>query len=60
MIKTFLVALVAAVSLNTAHARDPMIKERYMNCGDWTSKCTALIEHYDGTWELQAYSPKPS
>lgn len=44
----------------TGHTHDPIIKERYMNCGDWTSKCTALIEHYDGTWELQAYSPKPS
>jgi UDP-2,3-diacylglucosamine pyrophosphatase LpxH len=25
---------------------------RYMNCGDWVESCTALAEHYDGTFEL--------
>ena len=24
----------------------------YMNTGDWVESCTALVEHYDGTWEL--------
>ena len=24
----------------------------YMNCGDWVESCTALVEHYDGTWEI--------
>ena len=36
----------------TGHTHDPMIKDRYMNCGDWTHNCTALIEHYDGSWEI--------
>lgn len=25
---------------------------RYMNCGDWVESCTALAEHFDGTFEL--------
>jgi UDP-2,3-diacylglucosamine pyrophosphatase LpxH len=24
----------------------------YMNDGDWVESCTALVEHYDGTWEI--------
>lgn len=24
----------------------------YLNCGDWVESCTALVEHYDGTWEI--------
>ena len=33
----------------TGHTHDPMIKDRYMNCGDWVTNCTALVEHMDGT-----------
>lgn len=36
----------------TGHTHDPMIKERYMNCGDWVTNCTALVEHMDGTWQI--------
>lgn len=36
----------------SGHTHDPVIEETYMNCGDWTSKCSALIENYDGSWEL--------
>lgn len=25
---------------------------RYMNCGDWVESCTALVENFDGTFEL--------
>ena len=25
---------------------------KYMNCGDWVESCTALVEHYDGTFEI--------
>jgi len=25
---------------------------RYMNTGDWVESCTALVEHYDGRYEL--------
>jgi UDP-2,3-diacylglucosamine pyrophosphatase LpxH len=35
---------------------------RYMNCGDWIESCTALVEHFDGafeivTWTTRAASP---
>ena len=43
----------------SGHTHDPVIEDTYMNCGDWTSLCTALIEHNDGSWELQAFSEKP-
>jgi UDP-2,3-diacylglucosamine pyrophosphatase LpxH len=23
-----------------------------MNDGDWVESCTALVEHYDGKWEI--------
>jgi len=29
---------------------------RYMNCGDWVESCTALAEHYDGTFELLSWT----
>lgn len=25
---------------------------RYMNCGDWVERCTALAEHEDGRFEI--------
>jgi UDP-2,3-diacylglucosamine pyrophosphatase LpxH len=25
---------------------------RYMNDGDWVESCTALVEHWDGRWEI--------
>ncbi len=25
---------------------------RYMNCGDWVESCTALVEHFDGAFEI--------
>lgn len=40
----------------TGHTHSPKIKDDYMNCGDWTNNCTALIEHLDGTWELLYYN----
>ena len=36
----------------TGHTHSPKIKDDYMNCGDWVTNCTALVEHLDGTWEL--------
>lgn len=24
----------------------------YLNCGDWVDSCTAIVEHFDGTFEL--------
>jgi UDP-2,3-diacylglucosamine pyrophosphatase LpxH len=38
------------------HIHKPEIKEidgiRYMNDGDWVESCSALVEHFDGTWEI--------
>ena len=25
---------------------------RYVNCGDWVESCSAVIEHFDGTFEV--------
>lgn len=30
----------------------------YMNCGDWVESLTAIVEHYDGTFELIHYGEK--
>ena len=37
------------------HTHSPKIREGYMNCGDWVTNCTALVEHLDGTWEIIRY-----
>ncbi len=29
----------------------------YMNDGDWVESCTALVEHYDGRWEILHMPP---
>lgn len=29
---------------------------RYLNCGDWVESCTALVEHFDGRWEILDFS----
>ncbi|NDB86184.1 MAG: UDP-2,3-diacylglucosamine diphosphatase, partial [Alphaproteobacteria bacterium] len=38
------------------HVHRPAIKKigniEYMNDGDWVESCTALVEKYDGSWEL--------
>jgi UDP-2,3-diacylglucosamine pyrophosphatase LpxH len=38
------------------HIHTPVIKYingiRYMNDGDWVESCSALVENYDGTWEI--------
>jgi UDP-2,3-diacylglucosamine pyrophosphatase LpxH len=36
----------------TGHTHSPKIKDTYMNCGDWVTNCSALVEHVDGRWEL--------
>jgi len=28
----------------------------YMNDGDWVESCTALVEHYDGRWEIVTWT----
>jgi hypothetical protein len=25
---------------------------RYINCGDWVESCTAVIEHFNGQFEI--------
>lgn len=38
------------------HIHHPVIHDRlgvrYLNCGDWVESCTALVEGYDGSFEL--------
>jgi UDP-2,3-diacylglucosamine pyrophosphatase LpxH len=38
------------------HTHNPVIKEIdniiVMNDGDWVESCTALVEHWDGRWEI--------
>jgi UDP-2,3-diacylglucosamine pyrophosphatase LpxH len=38
------------------HIHHPEIKEingvMYMNDGDWVESCSALVEHFDGRWEI--------
>jgi UDP-2,3-diacylglucosamine pyrophosphatase LpxH len=31
---------------------------RYMNCGDWVESCTALVEHYNGSFEIIKWEHK--
>jgi UDP-2,3-diacylglucosamine pyrophosphatase LpxH len=41
------------------HIHMPKILEQdqftYMNCGDWTENCTAIVEHDDGTFHILYY-----
>jgi UDP-2,3-diacylglucosamine pyrophosphatase LpxH len=41
------------------HIHMPKILEQdqfqYMNCGDWTENCSAIIEHHDGTFHILYY-----
>lgn len=30
----------------------------YMNCGDWVESCSAIVENYDGKWEMIYWSKK--
>ncbi|HEY8194752.1 MAG TPA: UDP-2,3-diacylglucosamine diphosphatase [Hyphomicrobium sp.] len=35
------------------HANERMIDGiHYLNCGDWVESCTAIAEHFDGTFEI--------
>jgi hypothetical protein len=42
------------------HIHHAEIKEidgiMYMNDGDWVESCTALVEHYDGRWEIVTWT----
>ena len=42
------------------HIHNAEIKEIdgiiYMNDGDWVESCTALVEHYDGQWEIVTWT----
>lgn len=43
------------------HIHSPGIEESdsvtYLNTGDWVENCTALVEHYDGSIELESFFP---
>jgi UDP-2,3-diacylglucosamine pyrophosphatase LpxH len=35
------------------YAEIKMINEvKYLNCGDWVESCTALVEDYEGNWQI--------
>jgi UDP-2,3-diacylglucosamine pyrophosphatase LpxH len=38
------------------HIHHPVIRDdagcRYINCGDWVESCTAVVEHFDGRFEI--------
>jgi UDP-2,3-diacylglucosamine pyrophosphatase LpxH len=42
------------------HIHHAEIKEingvTYMNDGDWVESCTALVEHWDGRWEIVTWT----
>jgi len=42
------------------HIHNPEIREIdgvvYMNDGDWVESCSALVEHYDGRWEIVTWT----
>ncbi|MCK9574781.1 MAG: UDP-2,3-diacylglucosamine diphosphatase [Candidatus Pacearchaeota archaeon] len=40
------------------HIHHAEIKDSYMNSGDWCESCTALVETYEGKWELIEYHKK--
>jgi predicted phosphodiesterase len=29
---------------------------RYLNCGDWVESCTAIVEHFDGRFEIVTWN----
>ena len=29
----------------------------YINCGDWVESCTAVVEHFDGRFEIVKWTP---
>jgi UDP-2,3-diacylglucosamine pyrophosphatase LpxH len=32
----------------------------YMNCGDWVESCTAIVEHFDGAFEIVRWTSQDS
>ena len=39
----------------TGHTHSPKIKDDYMNCGDWVTNCSYIVETIDGQWKLLQY-----
>src|SRR5262245_12820189 len=33
---------------------------RYINCGDWVESCTAIVEHFDGAFEIVRWTGEAS
>jgi UDP-2,3-diacylglucosamine pyrophosphatase LpxH len=51
---------VGAHGVICGHIHQPAIREleglAYMNCGDWVEHCTALVERWDGAFELVTWT----
>ncbi len=46
------------------HIHHPTIQDMqgmtYINCGDWVESCTAVVEHFDGTFEIITMASRAS
>jgi UDP-2,3-diacylglucosamine pyrophosphatase LpxH len=46
------------------HIHHAVIRQRggltYVNCGDWVESCTAVVEHFDGRFEIIDWAKRPS
>ena len=46
------------------HIHHAVIRQRggltYVNCGDWVESCTAVVEHFDGRFEIIDWANRPS
>lgn len=55
---------VGAQGVICGHIHHPAVKEHaglaYLNCGDWIEHCTALVEGWDGRFELVAWTGRPA
>ncbi len=51
---------VRAQGVICGHIHQPVIRDleglTYMNCGDWIEHCTALVERWDGVFELMTWT----
>ncbi len=54
---------IGAQGVICGHIHQPAVKEcdgvAYMNCGDWIEHCTALVERWDGRFELVTWTAGP-
>jgi hypothetical protein len=51
---------VGAQGVICGHVHQPAVRDRdgllYLNCGDWIEHCTAIVEHWDGSFEIVTWT----